>query len=773
MSTDKKTAAALAEGKAPGAGTPTPTVVPSPDLPQLQRMVDTMQDGMVVHDASGAIVHFNAAACEILGLSPDQLVGKTSMDPSWRAIRRDGCAFPGEDHPAMRALRTGEAVRGELMGVSRLGVELRWIRINATTFEHNQEVLKPLAGVPAGRRVIAVFTDVTEMLLAQTNLDDFFNNSLDLHCVAGMDGYFKRINPSFGRVLGYTDAELLRTPFLDLVHPDDREQTVQEISSLASGSLTMDFENRYRTKSGEWRVLSWRSRPDPRSGLLYASARDVTGLRAAERSVKELMASLDRSAIVAYTDAKGIITEVNDNFCRISGYDRAELIGQTHRLINSGTHSREFFSKMWSTINSGQLWTGDIKNRAKNGREYWVRTVISPVKDMHGTITRFVAIRFEITTEKQIEEANRRIATELQEAQRTAKIGSWRFDVASGELVWSSEHYRIFEIEEPQPATELYARYRERLHPDDIPLLEDVMTRAITAGESFVYDHRVITPDGRTKFVQGIGAVQCDSLGKPWRITGTCQDVTIQVTLQRAVEAERAKALHTAKLAALGELAAGIAHEINNPLAIIDGTARILPKFIDRPQEFNARVETIRKSVERAVKIVKGLKKFSRSHERTEFKPCTLAAIAREALVLTAVKAKRIGARIDLVAASEGSIWGDEMEIEQVLINLINNAIDAVSTREDRWVRVEILEANSQVILRVIDSGPGIAKELAGRLFQPFVTTKAAGEGTGLGLSIIKGILDEHQASVEVKTDEPNTCFEVRFSRYQAHKEVA
>jgi PAS domain S-box-containing protein len=736
-------------------------------------MVDTMQDGLVVHDASGAIVHFNAAACDILGLSAGQLLGKTSMDPSWRAIRRDGSPIPGNEHPAMRALHFCTPIRGEMMGVSRQGVDLRWIRINATPFDHNKPISNPIAGIPADRRVIVTFTDVTEMVNAQSNLDDFFNISMDIHCIAGADGFFKRVNPSFKRILGHSEDESLSTPFFEFINPLDRAATAEEIDKLQKGGITLDFENRYRTKSGEWRVLSWSCRADTRTGLIYASARDVTEQHAAERALKELMTSLNRTSIVAFTDDKGVITEVNDNFCQISGYRRDELIGKTHRIINSGEHPPQFFAAMWSAIKAGQLWTGDIKNRAKDGREYWVRTVISPISDRNGAITHYVAIRFEVTEQKRIEEEYRRLAQELQEAQRTAKIGSWTFDIGTGELGWSSEQYRIFEIAEPQTPSELYARYRERLHPDDIPALDEVMARAMEQGEGFSFDHRVLTADGQTKYVQGIGSVQFDSKGKPRRITGTYQDITARVVLQRSLEIERSKALHSAKLASLGELAAGVAHEINNPLAIISGTARVLLKYADRPEDLKSRIDTIERAIERVAKIVRGLKKFSRSIDRTELKPHALAQIAREALALTEASVKRSGAHIELQAHSEGLILCDEIEIEQVLVNLINNAVDAVKSRDERWVRVSISEADQQVVLRVTDSGPGIHPSIVSKLFQPFVTTKPAGEGTGLGLSIIKGILDEHRASVGVLPRSPHTCFEIRFPRLMISKGVA
>jgi PAS domain S-box-containing protein len=115
------------------------------------------------------------------------------------------------------------------------------------------------------------------------DLERFFNYALDMLCIAGIDGYFKLVNPSFERILGYTTAELLQIPFTELIHPDDRTETVAEVSKLANGLETIRFQNRYRCKDGSYRRLEWTSYPEPSTGLIYAVARDVTEREWADR----------------------------------------------------------------------------------------------------------------------------------------------------------------------------------------------------------------------------------------------------------------------------------------------------------------------------------------------------------------------------------------------------------------------------------------------------------------------------------------------------------
>lgn len=226
---------------------------------------------------------------------------------------------------------------------------------------------------------------------------------------------------------------------------------------------------------------------------------------------------------------------------------------------------------------------------------------------------------------------------------------------------------------------------------------------------------------------------------------------------------EKAKSIHASKLASLGEMSAGIAHEINNPLAIIVGTIPLLKTYANDATKLASKLDTIAKASFRIEKIVKGLRKFSRTSETNVHKPEDLATIVSEALTITESKSKRYSTPVTVEIGSNLTIQCDSIEIEQVLINLINNAIDAVKNLPEKWVRISGFKDGDQIVLQVMDSGQGISKEIEEKLFQPFFTTKPVGEGTGLGLSISKGILDQHKASFALNRNFKNTCFEIRF----------
>jgi PAS domain S-box-containing protein len=279
---------------------------------------ETMNDGFVLQNPRGEITQFNAAALEVLALTEDELFGRTSRDPSWKATRQDNSPFPGDEHPAMVALKSGRPVSGVIMGLNLPSGVKKWIRINAQPFSGPKIDGTGLDGVPLDRWVTCTFSDLTDMVATQSKMAEFFDASLDLIVIANTDGSLKTVNSTFKNVLGYTDAEIASNGFMNFIHPDDVDATLKVVASLAEGVQVVKFENRYRTKSGEYRQISWNCQPNIETGDLYATGRDVTAFRESEASFREVFDHVPVGIIKL--DSKFRFLSVNPAYANMLGY---------------------------------------------------------------------------------------------------------------------------------------------------------------------------------------------------------------------------------------------------------------------------------------------------------------------------------------------------------------------------------------------------------------------------------------------------------------------
>lgn len=222
----------------------------------------------------------------------------------------------------------------------------------------------------------------------------------------------------------------------------------------------------------------------------------------------------------------------------------------------------------------------------------------------------------------------------------------------------------------------------------------------------------------------------------------------------------KAKLTQSAKMAALGEMAGGVAHEMNNPLTILSLTldrAKQSLRKNDLENLFNM-IDKSRSTVDRMSKIVRGLLTFSREDSGTEFKEVCAQKIVQETLILCSERMKKHDIKL-IVSMPEEEVFfvGNSVQISQVLLNLLNNSHDAIENLNDRWIKLEVRNLKKFVEFSVTDSGLGIDKETKDKMFQPFFTTKEVGKGTGLGLSIARGIIENHQGTLKIDSASINT----------------
>ena len=268
-----------------------------------------------------------------------------------------------------------------------------------------------------------------------------------------------------------------------------------------------------------------------------------------------------------------------------------------------------------------------------------------------------------------------------------------------------------------------------------------------------------------------------DADGNARLVLGIFEDRTEQRDYEKLIEEQRMKLIHSEKMSALGEMAGGIAHEINTPLTVIELNAgQLKMQLANGVRDLNALSkypERISSTVQRIAKIVRGLKAFARDGEKDPFEMASVESLIRESYEFCQSRFQQSDVEFKMgLVPPDLMIASRAVQLSQVFLNLLNNAFDAVCEMESPWVRVDVKDLQDEVEISFTDSGSGIAPELAKKIMQPFFTTKDVGKGTGLGLSVSLSIVQGHGGVITLDANHPHTRFVVRLPKFQKMSEL-
>jgi len=462
-------------------------------------------------------------------------------------------------------------------------------------------------------------------------LDQFFNISLDLLCIANSEGYFLRLNPSWEKALGYTRDELMARPFIDFIHADDLLKTQEAASVQASQQRVIHFENRYRCKDGTYRWLEWSS--VPAGNLIYAAARDVTDRKRSEEALREsearFRATFEQTTVgIAHVSPEGRFLRINPKFCGIVGYSSAELLERTFRDITLPDDL-----------------DADVKQRDRL---------------LCGEIGTY-------TLEK-------------------------RYVRKDGGLVWCSVTFSLVRRE----------------------------------------------------------------FGEPQWLIAVVEDITARKEAARERAQLRNELAHVQRVSTMGQLSSALAHELNQPLGAIlnnASTAQILSaKLKGGDPEFGEILADIIADAVRAGEVIRKIRGIVKKEE-TKFELLNLNVLIEEVVELyrNVLNMEEVLILLDL-QPDLATVRADRVHLQQVLINLINNAAEAMVKSSSRTLKIRsTLQSPGMIIVSVSDSGTGIDEAKKDKLFEPFFTTKK--DGLGMGLRICRSIIEEHEGRIWVENN--------------------
>lgn len=646
--------------------------------------------------------------------------------------------------------------------------------------------------------VLALHDEIGGVLAGQYDrfeADQFFGLSDDLLAVLGADGFFKRVNPRFGDLLGWDRAQLLGRSALTFVHPDDRHVAEPLLSPFTDAdSADRLLEVRFVDVEGVYHHLQWSGGAGHDESVRFVAARDVCEqvrdrrLSEAQRDVlvdvavgRDLSTVLGRLAVIVEERLGGVTASflaVDDEEAHLrhvaapsldAGYTRLTDGLPIARIDTCGTAVYERREVVTTDVARDPLWSDDER------RDAAVRTGLKacwsmPLWGRDGAVLGTFAVYFDsargpTNEERHIGEAAAALAAiamardrdtvELAEREERFRLVAaatsdalWDWNLVEDRIWWSEGMTRLFGYELDE-TTGAGAWLAERIHDDDLPDVEEAFARAVRGGANNWHARfRFLRTDGAYAHVESRCVFVRSADGRAVRAIGGQTDVSERHRLeQRYLRAQR--------MDALGSLAGGIAHDLNNALTPIAISADLLA-LTDLDDRQAASVETISKAARRSAGMVQQVLEFARSSEGDPVgvDPARLVADA-ERLVADAFP-KEITVRVSCPVGTE-AVHGDLAQLQQAVLNLMINARDALPRGGVVALSAEGVDLDAQmaealgglpagryVRVAVADTGVGMPPEVAARAPEPFFTTKHGGRGTGLGLSTAKTIVEEH-----------------------------
>ena len=597
------------------------------------------------------------------------------------------------------------------------------------------------------------------------------DNIPGLVATTGAMGEVEFLNRQTLEYFGRTNEELKDWALIGAVHPDDLQRVIEARKKSIEAGQIYEVEHRCRRADGVYRWFQVRGLPvrdaENKVTAWYLLLTDIDDRKRAEEALRQseerarlMVDSIDGQIMTA--TPKGEVEFVNQQVLDYFGKSLEEL---KDWRTNNAIHPDDFPGALalWThSVETGEPYQFDERLRRADGAYRWFRVRGRCVRDAQGHVVRWYILLTDIDEGKRAEAQVEQAYLRLAEAQSLSKTGSFITDLVADDHNWSEETFRIFDFD---PATKVTVqRIRDIIHPEDLPSFDAMIARAMTGVDvDFVF--RILTSRGAMKHIRGMARIIVQSADRPLFI-GALQDITESKVAEQALDKARSELAHVARVTTLNALTASIAHEINQPLASLVTNASICLRRLnaDPPNVDGAR-ETVQRTIRDANRASDVIARLRALFSKKEFtlETLDLNEVTTEVIALSLSDLQRNGVILQSELAEDlPPVIGDRVQLQQVILNLLRNASDAMLGVEDRprqlLVRTQ-QEEDDRVRLSVQDAGCGVNPQDFERLFEAFYTTKSG--GMGIGLSVSRSIVERHRGQLWA---EPNDWSGTTFS---------
>jgi two-component system sensor kinase FixL len=472
--------------------------------------------------------------------------------------------------------------------------------------------------------------------------------------------------------------------------------------------------------------------------------------RQAEREFRSLLdAAVDAIIVI---DHRGRIEQFSLSAERVFGYKSGEVVGRNVSMLMPEPYRAEhdgYLERYNATGEARIIGIGrEVRAQRKDGTVFPCELAVGQVAQ--AAPPRFIGFIRDITLRKQAEERLKRSESELRLAQELANLGNYVLHLDHSEPDYHSPQlHRILGLAAIDDTLPLTTLLRLWVHPGDREKLDDALAELLSEQAACDVEYRVVLSDGTTRHLHHIAQVTRDAQGQPLRHVGTVHDVTDRRQTEDEARHLQERLTHFSRLSTMGEMAAGLAHEINQPLSAITMYAQACQRFLRSkdadPADVLEALEQISAQALRAGEVIRRLRNFVKNREvKREPVDCNRLLDDLRTLAETDARLHNVRLRIEAEPVLP-TVDADPIQLQQVVLNLVRNAIDAMAdvpeTRREVVLSTRVLP-EGEIEIVVADHGSGLAPDANEHLFNPFFTTKTG--GTGLGLAISRSIVRAH-----------------------------